>query len=156
MGPQNVVVGEGGEIRWLRGFATCLHDAAGEVTNLIGATVDITSTKVRYFEDVPKAMRDILAHVEDNWNKRLNVEEVAARYGVSSRSIYRFFEARGDTFTSHVRRLRLRHARRMLIESKPGATVTGIALTCGFSNLGHFAKDYHAEFGELPSDTLRN
>lgn len=149
------VVDEHGQIRWLRGFATCLYDAAGTVTNLVGATVDITSSKAGHHGDMPRPMREILKYIDENWNKRLNAEEVAFRHGVSSRSLYRFFETRGGTFTGHIKRLRLQHARRMLIEARPGATVTAIALACGFSNHGHFARDYHDEFGELPSDTLR-
>ena len=39
--------------------------------------------------------------------------------------------------------------------SNPYATsVTEVAYSCGFSNLGHFAKDYGRHFGELPSETL--
>jgi AraC-like DNA-binding protein len=149
------VLGEQGDVRWLRGLATCLYDGAGEVANLVGATIDITSEKQNRANEIPQPMRDVLEYISDNWNKRLNVEDIAARHEISSRSIFRFFEARGDTFTGYVRRHRLQRARRMLIEAKPGATVTAIALTCGFSNHGHFAKDYHDEFGELPSDTLR-
>ena len=33
-------------------------------------------------------------------------------------------------------------------------TVTAVGLACGFINLGHFARYYQAEFGELPSETL--
>jgi AraC family transcriptional regulator, ethanolamine operon transcriptional activator len=33
--------------------------------------------------------------------------------------------------------------------------VKKIALDSGFWHLGHFAKDYHALFGENPSETLR-
>lgn len=39
--------------------------------------------------------------------------------------------------------------------SRGKASVTQIALKCGFQNLGHFARDFRLAFGELPSDTLR-
>jgi len=41
------------------------------------------------------------------------------------------------------------------MNAEESTTVTGVAFACGFSNLGHFANDYRATFGELPSDTLR-
>ncbi len=149
------IVDESGRVRWLRGLATCIYDVAGNVTNLIGATVDITSRKDSCLQAVPSKMRNVLRYIEENWSKPLNVEEIATRNGVSNRSLYRFFKARGSTVSDHIRRLRLQHARRMLIEAKPGVTVTGISLKCGFANHGHFSKHYYAEFGELPSDTLR-
>jgi transcriptional regulator GlxA family with amidase domain len=54
-----------------------------------------------------------------------------------------------------VKRVRLRHARRMLLAPEPDTTVAKVALICGFGNLGNFAKDYRNLFGELPSHTLR-
>jgi transcriptional regulator GlxA family with amidase domain len=42
----------------------------------------------------------------------------------------------------------------MLALATPDASVTGVALACGFHNGGHFAKDYREAFGELPSLTL--
>ena len=54
-----------------------------------------------------------------------------------------------------VKQIRLKHAREMLLQPSAEATVTSVALDCGFSNLGHFAKDYLASFGELPSETLK-
>ena len=54
-----------------------------------------------------------------------------------------------------VREVRLRHARDMLTDPERATNVTAIAIACGFSNLGHFAKYYHLAFGEHPSVTLR-
>jgi len=36
-----------------------------------------------------------------------------------------------------------------------GATVTGIATLCGFSDLGRFAVRYRQLYGQPPSQTLR-
>jgi transcriptional regulator GlxA family with amidase domain len=49
----------------------------------------------------------------------------------------------------------MRHAKAMLTTPEAGTSVTSVAFACGFSNLGHFAKDYFQGFGELPSETLR-
>ncbi len=53
-----------------------------------------------------------------------------------------------------VKQVRLRHARRMLMLPIETTSVTSVAFDCGFTNLGHFAKDYGKSFGELPSATL--
>jgi transcriptional regulator GlxA family with amidase domain len=50
--------------------------------------------------------------------------------------------------------VRLERARNLLLKPDDTASVTGIALLCGFSNLGHFANAYRNRFGELPSQTL--
>ncbi len=63
--------------------------------------------------------------------------------------------ARGYTPMAYLKKVRLKAAREMLLRADPRATVTGIMFACNFSNQGHFASDYHLEFGELPSDTLR-
>ena len=43
----------------------------------------------------------------------------------------------------------------MLEQSAEGASVTQIALKCGFQNLGDFARYFRLAFGELPSRTLK-
>lgn len=149
------ILRQDGEVRWLREIATCLHDATGEVTNLIGATIDITDSKARQTpERAPKPIRDILQYIETNWNQPLSVVELAKRHGVSSRYVFKYFAAQKMSLARYIKQLRLRHARQRLSHPQPGTTVTQVATECGFSNLGHFAKDYNLEFGEKPSETL--
>ena len=51
---------------------------------------------------------------------------------------------------------RMHQAHRALIQTAPGtATVTKIATDNGFWELGRFAVEYGALFGEAPSATLR-
>jgi transcriptional regulator GlxA family with amidase domain len=55
----------------------------------------------------------------------------------------------------HLQRLQL--ARASLLEANPGTTtVTDVATRFGFLELGRFAAMYRAQFGELPSATLRH
>lgn len=149
------IVRQGGEVRWLREIATCVYDAAGDVTNLIGATIDVTDMRTRQGSELaPKPIRDIFRHIETNWNQPLSINELAKRYGVSSRYVFKYFASQKMSLARHIKQLRLRHARQKLSHPKPGTTVTQVATECGFSNLGHFAKDYNLEFGEKPSKTL--
>jgi len=51
---------------------------------------------------------------------------------------------------------RLHSVRRSLLLADPAVqTVTAVATQHGFVNAGHFARDYRRQFGERPSDTLR-
>jgi PAS domain S-box-containing protein len=151
------VVQADGETHWVREVASCIYDGAGNVTNLIGATLDVTELKARQARGrSPRTLRDVIAHIEVNWNKPLSVSEIARQNSISPRSIHKHFADKGTTPMGFVKRLRLQHARTKLLNPTSRTSVTGVALECGFSNLGHFAKDYRIEFGELPSETLRN
>jgi transcriptional regulator GlxA family with amidase domain len=87
----------------------------------------------------------------------LTIEALALVANASVRSLfYSFKKSRGVSPMTFVKHVRIRHAREMLASGDPAASVTSVALACGFSNLGHFARYYHTTFGELPSDTLRS
>jgi AraC-like DNA-binding protein len=96
------------------------------------------------------------AYIEEHWREALTIEALATVTGTSVRSVFRYFKnAHGCTPMEFAKRVRLQHAREMLLSRAPGTSVTGIAFACGFQNLGHFARDYRVGFGELPSETLK-
>jgi AraC-like DNA-binding protein len=102
----------------------------------------------------PWQVRRAEEYIEANWDQPITVEALAAATGASARSIFHFFkEGRGYSPMAFVKQVRLRHARRMLMSPDADTSVTSVAFACGFSNLGHFAKDYDKMFGELPSVT---
>ncbi|MGW7082480.1 AraC family transcriptional regulator [Streptomyces sp. NPDC054871] len=58
---------------------------------------------------------------------------------------------------AYVRDVRLTRVRDELRAAEPGAlSVSEVAHRWGFGHLGRFAEQYHARFGELPSQTLRS
>jgi len=56
----------------------------------------------------------------------------------------------------YVKQVRLAKAREEMLATQGAKSVTSIAMEWGFNHLGHFARDYRARFGELPSQTLRS
>ena len=86
----------------------------------------------------------------------LSAPVLCAEVGVSQRTLeYAFQERLGTSPMEFIRRLRLHAVRRALLAAeRGGATVTEIAMTFGFYQLGRFAAEYRAIFGELPSATL--
>jgi AraC-like DNA-binding protein len=95
-------------------------------------------------------------YLEANWAKSVTIEDIAAKAGVSARSIFKAFrQSRGYSPMSFLKELRLKKAREMLQRAEHEASVAGIARRCGFLSLGHFARDYEKRFGERPSITLR-
>lgn len=94
--------------------------------------------------------------IEAHWDRPITVEELTEVTGVSARTLFRTFEKhKGYSPMIFAKKLRLERARALLNQPNNAASVTGVALACGFSNLGRFAHEYCKMFGELPSETLR-
>lgn len=101
------------------------------------------------------SVRRLEEYIEANWDRPLDVETLASIANVSARSVFRQFkQTRGYSPLTFVKKVRLQKARALLLGGHQAATVTSIALKCGFQNVGHFANDYRLEFRELPSETL--
>jgi AraC-like DNA-binding protein len=87
----------------------------------------------------------------------LHLAEICAAIGVSERTLRLSCNEHlgmGPIHYLWLRRMHLVHS--MLIQAAPGsATVTKIATDNGFWELGRFAVEYAALFGEAPSVTLR-
>lgn len=153
------IVRPNGDVRHFKTAAMAIRNASGEITNFIGATVDVTEFKTLE-ADLREAtaaghLRNVEDYIEANLAQTLTIETLASVLNVSERSIFRYFkQARDCTPMEFVKSLRLRTAQRMLQQPEAGASVAAIAYKCGFHNLGHFAKDYRIAFGELPSETL--
>lgn len=85
----------------------------------------------------------------------VSVDDLAEVAGVSVRSLQAAFRlARDCTPMQALHDRRLRAARDALRSPEPGATVTRVAMDCGFFHLGRFAQAYRQAFGESPSATL--
>lgn len=96
-------------------------------------------------------------YLEANWNKPVNIEDLAAATGTSVRSLFRTFrQSRGCTPMEFLREIRLRHAKEMLT-AEDGATssVTEVAMACGFTDPSNFSRAFSASFGMAPSTLLR-
>ena len=89
-----------------------------------------------------------------NPDRTLDVASVARVAGLSQRVLYGRFKVLGLKPAQYVKRIRLERARSQLQAGSRETTVTAVAVSNGFSNLGHFASDYRRAFGERPSDTL--
>jgi AraC-like DNA-binding protein len=116
-----------------------------------------SALEARHGDAAPRQVRQAEEYIEAHWDGPISVEILAQVTSASARSVFAAFrKSRGYSPMAFVKRVRLRHARRMLLAREPGTTVADVAFTCGFGNLGNFAKDYREAFGELPSATLRS
>ncbi|MCB8822462.1 helix-turn-helix domain-containing protein [Microvirga rosea] len=96
------------------------------------------------------------AFIEAHFADPLSLAEIAARAGVSARSLQNGFQQfRGMTPMAFLRSIRLQRVHEALRVADPTkTTVTEIALACGFSHMGEFGTLYKRTYGVTPGQTL--
>ena len=127
------------------------------VALLSGSQHSLRSQLDRDFDQtVPWQIRRAEEYIRANWDRPLEIEEVAAEVGISARSLFRGFRlSRGYTPMEFARHWRLSHARRMLQDMEAPPSVTEVSLACGFPDVSRFSKDFKRAFGVSPSALLR-
>ncbi|MBR1018931.1 AraC family transcriptional regulator [Bradyrhizobium viridifuturi] len=108
----------------------------------------------------PRANRSVVniveTFIETNWDKPIDAVKLASVANVSARTMFREFALAGHGSPAQfAKRIRLQRAAECLRQPDELTTVTGVALRCGFQNLGRFSFEYARLIGELPSETLR-
>jgi len=102
--------------------------------------------------DLVRALDWLRGHLSEP----VDLELLASVAGVRPRTLESHFKTfLGTTPLGWLRQTRFANARRALESGRADATVTRIALANGFGQLGRFAVEYRAIFGETPSATLR-
>jgi AraC family transcriptional regulator, ethanolamine operon transcriptional activator len=98
------------------------------------------------------------SYVREHLDRRVPVSRLCRVVGLSERGLRNAFHSvRGMSPMQYMRSVRLRDVRRALSTSEGRrATVTGIATSYGFYELGRFAAAYREAFGEVPSETLHS
>jgi transcriptional regulator GlxA family with amidase domain len=94
--------------------------------------------------------------LRDNINEPITVGDLSRMAGVSERTLRSaFHDVLGVSPKQWALRQRLAAAREALSAADPGSTtVTEIAMSYGFFELGRFAGRYRMVFGEMLSETL--
>jgi AraC-like DNA-binding protein len=86
----------------------------------------------------------------------VSIAQLSSVSGVSERSLRNaFYDVCTTSPKRYLRLLQLHQVRRALRAPNDAATVTDVATLHGFFELGRFAGEYKALFGEVPSQTLQ-
>jgi AraC-like DNA-binding protein/mannose-6-phosphate isomerase-like protein (cupin superfamily) len=92
--------------------------------------------------------------VASNYSLPIRLDWVARRLGLSPAYLSRAFRERaGETFSTHLRRVRVARAAALLRESS--LTVGEIARQCGFATIHYFSQTFRRETGHTPTDVRR-
>jgi len=104
----------------------------------------------------PRQVRLVEDYLEAHAEEPVELVSLAKITGYSISTIYQSFKKyRGYTPMDFLKRFRLEKFRNDLLTASPEASVTRMAMDCGFMHLGRLSAVYRRRFGENPSDTLR-
>lgn len=142
----------------LRGVKPCSEE---DLIRSMGALLDGASKRPPERASSIAAARRVKASQEialtESHTRLPRVEDLCLRLGTSRRTLQASFtRVTGTTPLAYLRNLRLNTVRRRLVTSPPGApNISDAAIEAGFDHLSHFAGEYRALFGEVPSRTRR-
>jgi len=106
-------------------------------------------------EGAPWQVRLVEDYIATHWNQAISIDDLVEITGINARAIFRAFRrSRGYSPMAFAKTVRLQHAKELLVTSAGHVTVSEISRQCGFSNLGHFAREYREAFGHVPSKSL--
>ena len=103
------------------------------------------------------ALKTAIEYIRSTSNEVITLNALCRDTGINERTLQRAFQDKYDVTPKHyILMHRLNNAYKSLLRSDYDSNkVTDIAINQGFSHMGQFSKDYRRQFGELPSETLK-
>jgi AraC-like DNA-binding protein len=99
---------------------------------------------------IDRRIRRALAMMAVDYRERLTVDDLAAAAGMSRFAFLRAFRAQtGASPYQHLTGIRLEHAAERL-RAPAAPSVMAVALDCGFTDPGRFARAFRARYGCTP------
>lgn len=93
--------------------------------------------------------RSVVDYIREHFAERIRVADLAGVSGIRTSDLSRRFKASvGTSPLKFVNRYRIECAKTML--ARRGPTLTGIAISCGFSDQAHFTRVFKEEVGLTP------
>ena len=95
-------------------------------------------------------LKNLLLHIQSNYDHTITVKDAAAICGFSSSHFMKLFkELTGKSFSQYLIDYRLEIAARQLVETS--YKIIDLAENVGFHNVSYFSRAFHAKYGKTPS-----
>ena len=128
---------------------TLLHLAVLQLVVALGYHGKETDTSASGIRN--EKIREILKFIQEHYQEPLQIEDLAARQGISSRFLRRYFTQEiGMSCLDYIQALRLNKAKELLWETSK--SVTEIALETGYGTPQYFSRIFRQEIGMTPSE----
>jgi len=102
-----------------------------------------------YFDDSRSRINKILEFVSNNFNKNIQLDEIAEIANMSKTAFCRYFKKRTlKTFWEYLTEVRIGYAGRLLINED--LSIHAICTECGFNSNSYFTKIFKSQFGFTP------
>lgn len=103
----------------------------------------------------PDYIQRVKHYIKQSWREPISLDDIMAVAQVSKRNLYQGFQQHlGMPPMHYLKNVRLDHVHQQIKTGKE-ASVTQVAVRCGFTHLGRFANEYKRRFGESPSVTMQ-
>jgi AraC-like DNA-binding protein len=121
-----------------------------------GKILRVTSRREAGAAEKAGIIEELLLWIRANCQRSISLAELERRSGYSQRSLRNAFQERfGCAPNEWIRRERMESARRRLLDTRPGETVSSIAEEHGYSHVSQFSRDFRGVFGLQPSQVMR-
>ncbi len=96
-------------------------------------------------------VKEALAYINADYGKRLQIQDIASRTGLSRSYFTRLFRSEtGQSPYDYILNVRIKSAKEMLM--RDSRNVSEIAKVCGFVNASHFVKVFKKITGQTPTE----
>lgn len=104
----------------------------------------------KYNKNEQQRLRTIYGFVDENYQGKIGISEVASLANLSNEAFCRYFKrATGNSFITFLNQYRISQAKRLLLSGK---NVGETCFECGFESLSYFNRAFKKITGENPSD----
>jgi AraC family transcriptional activator of tynA and feaB len=136
---------------------TALQDAALDTICLLSRSDSVRGLPAAPAEEAEKLKRLKGLAMRCLERADLTPAALAARCGISTRTVHRLFAASGTTFQDWLRERRLERCWVELSDrSRNGRSIADVAFGCGFNDLSTFNRAFRARFGVTPRVARRH
>ena len=100
-------------------------------------------------------VKEIILYLEDNFAQDLSLDDLSAHFHKTPEYLCSAFKSvTGETIMHYLRRIRIHHAKVLLMES-PDTGIKDISRNCGFSSVSYFGRVFRETTGYTPQGYRR-
>ncbi len=101
-----------------------------------------------------KRLSAVMDYMRDHLEEKLSINDIADKFGFSSRSLSRLFQKEGVNFTEYLQSIRIVKAMELLAEKN--LSIDTVSLLVGYESPSSFSNVFMRYTGLRPSDYIKN